>query len=329
MKKLKNSETGLNRIGFSTSLITQGRHKFYTLAMPSEILARCSFVSTRDEDPKAGFQRMLDSERAKQIAEYIDNGLGTIPSSIILSAQQEADLTYSSQNKTIEFNDSPKAFLILDGQHRVFGFSIAQSSLRVPVVIYNGLNRMEESRLFIDINTKQRPVPNELLLDIKSLAEYETDTEVLKGEIFDLFNNEPASPLLGLMSSSSKAKGKISRVTFYSSINPLLAIFQGKEADEIFQILSNYLEAFIISLKKLKLENVITSSLVFKAILLLFPEAAQRVKDRYNSYSVDGFLEVLIPMSLKISPNKLTKINNSYKDIYNHLSQAFKNSFTL
>ena len=33
----------------------------------------------------------------------------------------------------------PEAFLILDGQHRVYGFSLAKTSLRVPVVIYNNL----------------------------------------------------------------------------------------------------------------------------------------------------------------------------------------------
>ncbi len=42
-------------------------------------------------------------------------------------------------------------------------FSKARTKLRVPVVVYNGLTKQQESKLFIDINTKQRPVPNELL----------------------------------------------------------------------------------------------------------------------------------------------------------------------
>jgi DGQHR domain-containing protein len=122
-----------------------------------------------------GFQCLLDKERAQQTAEYIDNGLGTIPNSIILSAQSEAMLKVVGRGKTLEFRDTQKSFLILDGQHRVYGFSLAKTSLRVPVVVYNGLSCKDESRLFIDINTKQRRVPNELLLDIKQLAEYETE----------------------------------------------------------------------------------------------------------------------------------------------------------
>ena len=182
------------RLSFSASLVTQGNHRFYTLTIPSDVLARTCFVSTRDEDPKEGFQRLLDRKRALEIAAYIDHGLGTIPTSIILSAQEHAALEYVRKSKTIEFFDFEHAFLVLDGQHRVYGFAEAKASLRVPVVIYSGLSRTEESRLFIDINTKQRPVPNELLLDIKSLAEYENDEEERMRGLFDTFNTDVGGP---------------------------------------------------------------------------------------------------------------------------------------
>src|SRR5258705_13731486 len=109
---------------YSVSLVTQGRHRFYTLTMPSDVLVRTCFVSTREEDPKQGFQRLLDKSRAQEIADYIDNGLGTIPNSVVLSAQAEAQLRVVGRGKTIEFRGDPKAFLILDGQHRVYGFSL-------------------------------------------------------------------------------------------------------------------------------------------------------------------------------------------------------------
>jgi hypothetical protein len=56
--------------------------------------------------------------------------------------------------------------------------------------IYNNLKKSDEVRLFIDINTKQRPVPNELLLDIKRLAETETEVESLSRDVFDLFSDK-------------------------------------------------------------------------------------------------------------------------------------------
>lgn len=179
------------RLRYSVSRVTQGKHEFYTLTVPSNVLARTCTVSTRDKDPVKGFQRVLDSKRADEIAYYIDNELGTIPNSIVLSAQEAAGLKIVGRGKTLEFSDTPGAFLILDGQHRVFGFSRAKTRLRVPVVIYNGLTRAQESRLFIDINTKQRPVPSQLLLDIKSLADIETQTESDLRAIFDLFSSQP------------------------------------------------------------------------------------------------------------------------------------------
>src|SRR5579872_5572445 len=88
---------------YSVSLVTQGRHRFYTLTMPSDVLAQTCFVSTRYDDPDLGFQRLLDKKRAAEIASYIDTGLGTIPSSIVLSAQVDAELRVVGRGKTIEF----------------------------------------------------------------------------------------------------------------------------------------------------------------------------------------------------------------------------------
>lgn len=311
---------------YEFSLVTQGKHRFYTLTMPSNVLAETCFVTTRDEDPKEGFQRLLDKGRAQEIARYIDEGLGTIPNSIVLSAQPEAALRVLRRGKTIEFRRTKRAFLILDGQHRVYGFSFAKTTLRVPVVIYNGLSRRDETRLFIDINTKQRPVPNELLLDIKHLAEYENDGEELMREIFDQFSADPASPLLGLMSMAEKTKGKISRVTFNASLKPIFNILSSGEGSEIYQILNAYLKAFLDVAGGNGSYEIITNPTVFRAVMLLFKDAAERVKLKHGkAYTVDHFKEVLAPVKYKTlkSPGK------SYKSLYETLSKAIQSDFRL
>src|SRR5258708_11792405 len=81
-----------NTLRYSVSLVTQGEHRFYSLTMPSDVLARTCYATTREEDSLEGFQRVLDRRRAQDIADYIDNGLGTIPNSIVLSAQPEAEI---------------------------------------------------------------------------------------------------------------------------------------------------------------------------------------------------------------------------------------------
>ena len=324
----KKAESGVLR--YSVSLVTQGKHRFYTLTMPSDVLAETCFATTRDEDPKDGFQRVLDKKRAGQIADYIDNGLGTIPNSIVLSAQPEASLKVVGRGKTLEFRKTKKAFLILDGQHRVFGFSLAKTALRVPVVIFNGLSRKDESRLFIDINTKQRPVPNELLLDIKSLAEYEKGIEIQLREVFDLFNNDTVSPLLGMLSPAQKSVGKISRVTFNAAFKPLISIFSDYESREIYEIVSSYFQVIIEWAEKISVHEVITNPIVFRAFMLLFKDIAQRVKDRHGKlYTLENFQEVLEPVLRKIKPSLLKKPGNSQKNLYEEFLKAFRSDFTL
>jgi DGQHR domain-containing protein len=318
------------KLRFSSSLVTQGKHRFYTLTMPSDVLARTCFVTTREEDPAVGFQRVLDESRAEQIAQYIDSGFGSIPTSIVLSAQPDAELTDLSRGKTIEFRDRPSAFLVLDGQHRVFGFSKARTALRVPVVIYNGLSRQDETRLFIDINTKQRPVPNELLLAIKKLADYETTTEQLLGELFDLFAERQDSPLLGLLSPASRTSGKLSRVTFYAGVKPLVTAFQDRETDAIYEALRAYLSAIIAGASLQAMAPNLTNPTIFRSLMMLFSEVAQRVKDRFGaSYTEEHFFEVLEPMFGRLKSSAFKAPGNSLKDFHQALSRALKEDFTL
>lgn len=317
-------ENRVERDSYSCSLITQGKWKFYSLTMPSDVLSKTCFVSTRDNNPIDGFQRILDQNRAQEIADYIDNDTGSIPTAIILSAQKEADLQYNSKNKTIEFNTIPKAFLILDGQHRVWGFALAKGVVRVPVIIYSGLNRKEETRLFVDINTKQRPVPTELLLDIKSLAEYENEIEVFCREVFDLFNSRSGSILLGMMSPSAKATGKISRVTFNTAIKPIYNVIGSRDAESVYEILNAYLKAFLNGVKK-KGDINITKATVFKSILQFFPQVARLVE---SQYSVEKFSETMYTMFDYINISKLEK-SNSVKNSVKYLQECLNRGFTL
>jgi DGQHR domain-containing protein len=297
--------------------------------MPSDVLGRTCFATTRHEDPHAGFQRVLDTERAKAIAKYIDEGFGTIPTSIVLSAQPEAEVRLIGGGKTMEFRAIPKAFLILDGQHRVYGFSLARTRLRVPVVIYNGLSKRDESRLFIDINTKQKPVPNELLLDIKKLAEYENDAERLCGEIFDLFGSEPSSPLIGKMSPASRAKGKVSRVTFYAALRPLMDVFKEADSLQVYSVIEAYVRAFRQGCQSLGAEEAVCNPTVFRAMMGLFPEVGARVKDRRITYTTDNFAALLTPVFARIKPNDLLQPCSSHLELTEMFSKALRRSFTI
>jgi DGQHR domain-containing protein len=270
------------RLSFTASLITQGRHKFYSLAMPSDALANCSFVARRNESRDIGFQRYLDKRRAQEIADYVDSGLGTIPTAVIVSAQEECRLDYNSKNRTVSFDSIENAFLIIDGQHRVYGFSLAASNLRVPVIIYNGLDRSEEAQLFIDVNTKQKPVPSELLLDIKKLAKTQGGQEKKMGIIFDLFDSEPGSALLGRLSAFEKKSGLISRVTFNVALKPIADLFLEARAEDVYDTLNPYYMGVKLAFEKLSEEIDLFSPMTFRAMTALFPEVREKVEYKYS-----------------------------------------------
>lgn len=174
------------------------------------------------------------------------------------------------------------------------------------------------------------PVPNELLLDIKKLAEYENKTENLLGEVFDLFNSETSSPLLGLLSPHERVSNKISRVTFNAGLKQLLNVFADADPETIYAALSSFLSAFITGAKKIKAPDIITKPTVFRAVMMLFPEVAQRVKDKYGkAYTRENFDEILTPMFQQIKGGILRQPSNSQRDLYKSLSEGLKTSFVL
>ncbi|TPQ39346.1 hypothetical protein C2U71_23105 [Burkholderia ubonensis] len=316
-------------VNYTFSLIRQGRYRFLSLTIPSDVLADTCFVTSRFDDPEEGFQRRLDKRRAQEIADYIDTGFGTVPNALILSAQPEAELVIKQGRRALQFRRHPKAFLVLDGQHRVYGYRLAQTELRVPVIIYQNLTRKEETRLFIDINTKQRPVPSELLLDIKHLADLESDNESLKRELFDAFHSEPESVLLGLLSPSERAKGKISRTSFNSALSLIEGVFNDKSSDELFPVFNAYLSAMLRGMNDAKCGNLIVSPNVFKALIAFFPDVASKVKDRFNSdYSADNFYEVVEPIFEKVGRAKFSAAGKGYRTLLDQLSSALTKSFT-
>jgi len=119
----------------------QNDQRFYFVTLPKDEIFPFCYVADRNEDPEKGFQRVLDIDRAKDIAKYLDESRGSIPTNIVLSAQPEAEVQYDSRKKTLKFKRLAKSFLVLDGQHRLYGYGLTKKDHRVPVAIYDGLTK--------------------------------------------------------------------------------------------------------------------------------------------------------------------------------------------
>jgi hypothetical protein len=198
-------------------------------------------------------------------------------------------------------------------------------------VIYAGLSRRDETRLFIDINSKQKGVPAELLLDIKQLAEYEKGEDELLREIYDSFLQDPSSSLYGKLSPASKVPGKISRSVFNSALKPLVKIFGGKTPAEIFDILNAYFTAFSAGILSVHdEEQLLFNPVFFRAVCSFMLIVAPKVKDRFGAiYVADNFYFFLQQVGENIKPGKLKGTGTAYKPIVSSLDDALKGSFQL
>lgn len=263
------------RLSYPALRLLQNRHRFYFATVPVDNLFPSCFVTRRDEDPKLGFQRALNESRADDIAQYLAAGSGSIPSNIVLSAQADAEFRYNHKTKSISFKPGSGSFLVLDGQHRLWGYQKCAERHRVPVAIYDGLSRSEEAKLFIDINTTQRGVPAALLLDIKHLAQLESTKETTLRSLFDKLNDDPASPLEGKLSASQSVTGKVSRVTFNRAVGRILSngALRDTEPENRYRLLRNYLSAFDAELKD---KSLLTRSAFFEAICEVFDIVIQQ-----------------------------------------------------
>lgn len=277
-------------------VVSQNQHRFYFLTIPVGDLFPYCFVSRRDDDPLAGFQRALSEPRAQDIANYLASGRGSIPSNIVLSAQETADLAYNSQTKSISFRRRPNVFLVLDGQHRLWGYHKCRVSHRVPVAIYESLTRAQEAKLFIDINTNQRGVPAALLLDIKQVAQIESQRESIMREFFDRLQNDGDSALAGRLSPSRSVTGRISRVSFNRAVGNALqsGVLLDLEGEQRYRLIKNYINAFDAELKD---KQLLSRSAYFEAMFEVFDEVVRNTIALQRNAKQESMQKVIRPLA--------------------------------
>lgn len=283
---------------FNALVCTQNKKEFYIAILPTDTLKQVCYVSSRDTDPKEGFQRSLNESRAKDIANYMNQRDGIIPSAIILSAQDSVQFTHNKSNNTISFKENSHGFMVLDGQHRLYGLFKSEKNYEIPVVIFNNLNTTDEVNLFIDINTTQKGVPTTLLLDIKNLSGKETKKEDKQRKLFDLLNED--SVMAGLFSPSKSRVGKITRVVFNQATNEIFesGFFKDKDVNTIYKGLKNYLSALEKTLVKSKSQKAkMTNGLIFRAALGVFPEIIDLSLENCGNLKEESLAICLEPIS--------------------------------
>lgn len=168
------------------------------------------------------------------------------------------------------------------------------------------------------------------MLDIKNLADIETDTEQFLRDVFDLFHTRRDSALKNRTSPAESARNKLNRVTFNQAVKPILPLFSEREADEVYEILNSYLWAVVSELEKKTDDFLLSKPVVFRAFMGFFRSVAQRLVDRHGSdYSRENFSSVVSPVFQNMRIAKLERPGTSSAALRDYLIDRLGAKLTL
>lgn len=164
-----------------------GANTFYAFVTTPERLLKIAFVNHRTLNDPQGmptYQRLITKGRIKQIHNFLNDG-GFFPTNIIVNftakpkfeiklKEAEADIHYG----TLYLPEKYKSALVIDGQHRLYGYSRLpelQKKQNIIVLAFQQMPKEEEANLFVTINHEQKTVPRTLLDDLQGELKWGSD----------------------------------------------------------------------------------------------------------------------------------------------------------
>src|SRR5712664_3891016 len=255
--------------------VRQGALVLYTTSMKVRQLVSGGFYSVETLDPEdtndKGYQRLLNTARAKKLADYIVKGQDSqdafLPTSVLLATDKSID--FDEQHNTVEIDISLVGpFSVVDGQHRLEGLKMAAEKdarvldFEVPVNIAINLLRIAQMCHFLIVNTTQKSVDKSVeqriiarlsealeVEDMPSLPKWILNT-VERGEVdkalkyVDYLNETEDSPWFGKirMANSESDEATINQRSFVKAIvkyvltanNPLIVFKDFEKEKKIF-----------------------------------------------------------------------------------------------
>ena len=241
---MSEKKSGADFIEVKAFLAKQRNWNIYSFVTDSETFDRIAFVSRRDDDKDAGYQRNLSRQRAADIAHYIDREGGCIPNSILVNL--EAGASYDSKSQTLRIPNLPNAAWVIDGQHRMFGLRQAKTKYDLVVTAFMALDIAEQAKQFKIINSKQKGVPTSLLYDLLDLTKDGTYVQQRGHELATRLNDDSESPWYRQIDLTGSGDGLITQTRVVTAVENLISergvLYQYSE-EEQYGALRNYFTA--------------------------------------------------------------------------------------
>lgn len=273
---------------------------------------------------EVGIQRRLQVERIENIKNYLEESVANfLPSSILLSVDVTNDSSFIDNYS--DYEDRPfgeltfssnSNFTIIDGQHRLAGLFLCSEEIindfEITAVLLLNVSLSTASKLFSDINGKQKPVNRSLIYDLQEKISNDQISEIkLFHTICQKFYIEKKSPLYRQIKMLGIGSGSISQAFFIDYVKEAINKTNlGKAEPQII-----YEQLFFY----------------FKAFQSVFPDYWPVPKNYKSDEDVDGYSRYV----LKEIRSQLTKTNGfgaimlSYPSLYEKSSQNYDSYVSL
>lgn len=254
-------------------------NKIYTFPMKVKDLVKISYVAVRGRDEEEGaVQRVLNRKRISSIKQYVLDGNMFVNTFVI----NWNDVNYKPHffDGKIEIPLVDSVAQLLDGQHRLEGLkeaikidpNVSEKQIMVSMVI--GLGTKEAAKIFININSEQKPVPKSLIFDLYGVTEDDKNFAITRSDdIAKELNENVDSPYYNLIKypGNPRGKGKIDLSTVVSTLKKYVDV-DGKFMDNNIkdlnlqsQIMINYFNAIKYHWDKEELWGNANQNVFFKA----------------------------------------------------------------
>jgi DGQHR domain-containing protein len=171
-------------LGFDCFIFRQGKKgpEMAVFAIDAYTLQNLSTVS-RIADEKRGYQRIVNPRKLAAIRRYVETPEAVLPTGIVLATGDkpgfvkivnrqpvgETGLIWSAKLE-IKLNSKYKPFLIIDGQHRLYGITSSMlSPYPMPVTVLLGASNLVQMAHFEIINNKATRIPAAHLNELRGM----------------------------------------------------------------------------------------------------------------------------------------------------------------
>ncbi|WP_430617606.1 hypothetical protein IGI86_003375 [Enterococcus sp. AZ188] len=330
-----------------------GGKTYYEFSIEPEKLLKMGYVlhrsnSNRSELPT--YQRIIKKERLNSVKEFVNKG-GFFPNSVVVNINTKGNLQFDSVNASYDSEISEigvlhlpplyRSIYIIDGQHRLYGYSDSDYSRKntIPVVAFVNLSKPEQVKLFMEINENQKSVSknlrNTLNADLLWGSENKNDQAKALGlRLAQQLGDLKESPLFGKFvfgedKANDNAYLKIESVTEaiqrtryinkYSKKGELVdnGIFDKNDNEKTLDFLFKYLSAMFHVLKEemplewdLGKDGVLLTNVGVSGFIRIFYEILLYIEEKEEIKSISVNYPYLVELSKPIIMIVCNYINN-------------------